>query len=149
MRQEQINIYKFDELSNEAKEKAVDEHRDFLIGLEWYESIMEDAKAIGFELIGWDSYFNINAEWIDAPKTVAQKILAAHGKECDTYKDAQRYFIHKRNKQEAHNAEFLSNLKYSYKRILQREYEHQTSDERVIESIQINDYEFTEDGKLY
>ena len=44
--------------------------------------------------------------------------------------------------------EFLKSLLEDYSIILQKEYEYQTSEEAIIESIKANDYEFTEDGKL-
>jgi len=81
------NIYKFDELSDEAKGKAIDEHRDFLL------SIMTKEDFI----TGDDEY--------------------------DTEEEIQK----------SYESEYNYFLNY---------------DEPIIESIEINEYDFFEDGSL-
>ena len=43
----------------------------------------------------------------------------------------------------------IGNLVDRLRIILQKEYEYQTSEEAIIETIKANDCEFTEDGKLH
>ena len=45
--------------------------------------------------------------------------------------------------------EFLSDLLEDYSIILQRESEYLQSRESIIETIEANEYDFTEDGKIY
>jgi hypothetical protein len=45
--------------------------------------------------------------------------------------------------------EFLHSLGQSYLIMLRNEYEYLTSEEAIIETIEANEYEFTEDGELY
>jgi hypothetical protein len=47
------------------------------------------------------------------------------------------------------NAEFQRALGEEYLSILRKEYEYLTSEEAIIETIQANEYEFTEDGKMF
>lgn len=47
MRTETINVYKFDELNDEAKEKAREWYRDGALDYEWWDSVYEDAAAVG------------------------------------------------------------------------------------------------------
>lgn len=44
-------VYKFDELSEQAKEKARDKWREGELDYEWWDSVYEDARAIG-EILG-------------------------------------------------------------------------------------------------
>ncbi len=45
--------------------------------------------------------------------------------------------------------EFLKELLEDYRIILQKEYEYQTSEEAIIGTIEANEYEFTQDGKMF
>ena len=47
MRTESITIYKFDELSEKAKEKAIEWYRSDGFNYEWWDAVYEDAKEIG------------------------------------------------------------------------------------------------------
>lgn len=50
-----FNVYSFDELSNEAKEHAIEKVRssDWYLSYDWWDCIYEDAKTIA-GLMGWD-----------------------------------------------------------------------------------------------
>lgn len=58
MRTETIKLYKFEELSKEAKEKAIEEHSEINTDYEWWDFLLEDfserLKAIG---IGCKDFF--------------------------------------------------------------------------------------------
>jgi hypothetical protein len=45
--------------------------------------------------------------------------------------------------------EFLRSILEDYRILLQKDYDYQTSDEAIIETIQANEYEFTENGELF
>ena len=45
--------------------------------------------------------------------------------------------------------EFRVSILEDYRIMLQKQYEYLCSEEAIIETIEANDYEFTEDGKLY
>jgi hypothetical protein len=47
------------------------------------------------------------------------------------------------------DTEFQRALGKEYLSILRREYEYQTSEEAIIETIEANDYDFTEDGRIF
>jgi hypothetical protein len=46
-------------------------------------------------------------------------------------------------------SEFEADLISEYAHMLQREYDYLTSEEAIRETIEANDYDFTEDGKLF
>lgn len=95
---------------------------------------------------------------------MADLILSKHGKDCETYKTTVEYrknreeiekeFI-KLSKDESYDDaiglcedEYLASLLEDYSIMLQKEYEYLTSEEAIIETIQSNEYMFTEDGKI-
>ena len=53
MREKTIKLYKFDELSDEAKREAMDWYREINLDYEWYDNIYDYAKQCG-EIIGID-----------------------------------------------------------------------------------------------
>lgn len=54
MRIKEIKVYAFDELSDEAKDKAINKLYDINVGYEWWDSIYEDARNIGLEIESFD-----------------------------------------------------------------------------------------------
>ena len=89
MRTEEINIYQFSELSEDAKQKALENLSDINLGYEWWESTFYDAKQVGIEITGFDIYRRyiitkkINLEF------TCDEILKNHGETCETYSLAE------------------------------------------------------------
>lgn len=54
MKTKTINVYKFDELSNSAKEKARQWFRDCIANDDWYDCVYDDIKCI-FDMLGVSS----------------------------------------------------------------------------------------------
>lgn len=155
MRTKTINLYKFDELSDEAKEKARDWFREGNDGENEWDYIREDAKEIGLEILSLDFNRPNKGRLLWDALEVAEEIIKNHGKDCETHKTALRYLeqLKKENdenlseQREETEAEFLHDLLEDYRVMLDKEIEYQNSDEVVDENIMANEYEFTEDGK--
>lgn len=151
----EVNTYTFDELSDTAKEKAVERLADINVDYEWWDFTYEDAKNIGLKITEFDidrgNY--CKGDIITSAPEVIKDILKNHGKDCETYKTAKRYeqTFKDLNEEEFANAEheLLHDLLEDYLVILRHEYEYQTSEEAIIETIKANEYMFTEDGKLW
>ena len=171
MRTETItrNLYKFKELSDDAKDKAIEKLWDINVDYDWWQWTYDDAEEIGLELTGFDldrrSY--CKGAFIDTAEHTAKKIIKNHGDTCETYKDAQNYLSDleiaiAKNLEENADCEypedyldteeidndFLKELLEDYRIILQKEYDYLTSREAIIETIEANEYEFDEDGIL-
>lgn len=165
----EIKLYKFSELSENAQQKALENLFDINVDYEWWESIYEDAENIGLKITSFDidrgGY--CNGDIISAHIDTANAILREHGESCETYKTSKNFlneYLPLKEKFESENEgwyyedendsdelrdEFLKSLLEDYRIILQNEYEYLTSKEAIIESIEANDYDFTEDGKIY
>lgn len=166
----EVNLYKFNELSEEAKEKAVQNLYDINVNYEWWDFVYEDAAMIGLKITGFDLDRNRHAsgDLLLSAAEVAQNILNNYGEQCSTYQTAQSFldtfnplFAEYMDEASEHyesyereqelndlETEFLNELLEDYSIILQEEYEYQMTEEAIIEAIEANDYEFLENGEL-
>jgi len=161
MREETITIkhFKFDELNEKAKSKAIEKLWDLNIEYDWWDYIYEDAKRIGCNITEFDidrgSFCTMdfsNDYLID----IAKNIIKEHGEACNTYKLASEYIINHKSAYDAEtdsvpmslNRPFIDSLQEEYLSMLRREYEHLTSEEAIVDSIESNEYEFDENGNL-
>ncbi len=169
----ETKVYPFDELSEDAREKAVEKLYDINVDYEWWEFTFEDAKTAKLKLtefdIGRGNY--LRGEFIEYAKDTAIAIIENHGNKCETYQtatefiaDSEKLYVtypvkpdddgfdvneyDRENEQEALDGEFLQAILEDYRVMLQKEYEYLSSEEQIVETIKANEYEFTEDGKL-
>ena len=169
MRTIQVNLYKFEELSEEAKQKAIENLYEINVYFDWWECTYDDAIRIGLRITGFDLDRNRHAKgkFLLSANEVAQNILNEHGEQCETYKTASEFleewnpiFAEYMDENSEHyesyereqelidlENDFLNSLLEDYSIILQKEYEYLMSEEAIIETIEANEFEFYEDGK--
>lgn len=165
--QKTITLYTFDELSEEAKEKARNWWREASYGDDHAQEItLEDAKNIGLKIITLDQHRANKGEFYGDAVDCAKAIIANHGEMCDTYKTAKSFLLsidslnveypedadgdrpsEYAEEWESLEREFLHSLLCDYWRMLDKEVDYYLSDENVDESIRINAYTFRENGK--
>lgn len=173
-----ITLYSFDELSEEAQEKAIERLWDLNVSHDWWGSTYKDAERAGLEIEEFDcDRSNIRGKLKESLLDCCKLIRKEHGRECDTYKTAKKWhktymagFIDWLSKLEGWEAEgtrlelldefessdeaeeitddFRRALLGDYLSILRNEYDYLTSREQVVTAIEINEYLFTEDGVL-
>ena len=174
MKTVEIKLYKFEELSEEIQAKVLSNQIEINVDYEWWDFTYEDAKTIGLEIEGFDLYRgDITTNIMTDPNGIAILIIGNHGKECDTYEEAIHYLANQSKLVEKYSDgmnkdiviednehdydleidevenEFMTGLKNAYLSILQNEYEYLRSEEAIKETIESNDYDFTEDGDIY
>jgi len=166
-------LYTFDELSDEAKEKALEEYRDINVCFDWWESIYEDAERIGLKIQSFDldRCRHAAGKFIESAFDCASKIIKEHGEKCETYKTAKAFLsdwaelvikhsdgitteeVHEDNEYEFDKeadeleSDFLKSILEDFSIMLQNESEYIVSNEAVREAIEANEYEFTEEGR--
>jgi hypothetical protein len=174
-----ITLYSFDELTDEAKDKAIERLDDLNVDYSWWDSIYEDAARVGIEITEFDTYhLTIDGKLTISLPESAAAVLREHGEKCGTYATATshleacmkafRLWLPEQDEDTSGNhaeEKWLRDFSYEdeanelaedYRRailedylfLLRDEYEYLTSRDAVVESIQANDYLFTEDGKL-
>jgi len=165
-----INLYSFEELSEESQEKVLSDLYDINVNHQWWEGIFEDAANIGLKITSFDLERNRHArgEFTISAAEVAANILKNHGEECETYKTAD-LFLKERSpifadymnedsdnyessevegKLQDLESDFLNSLLEDYSLMLEKDCEYLTSREAIVETIQANEYTFEENGKM-
>ncbi|MGE5433049.1 MAG: hypothetical protein ACM3QX_18370 [Syntrophomonadaceae bacterium] len=148
-------LYSFDELSYEAKKKALNDNYAINVEWDWWQTTYEDADNVGLKISGFDIGRGrcCNMSFKSWAIDTAESILQEHGEVCDTYKYAKAYkeAYDKNNGEDLDelDAEFLNNLAYCYLVMLREEYSYQTSEEGIRDTFEANEYTFLEDGTMF
>jgi hypothetical protein len=171
MRTIRTKVYQFSELTQTAKDKAVQQFDSINVDYDWWQSTYEDAANIGLKITSFDLDRNRNAkgEFTLSANEVAQNIFNNHGEECETYKTAQTFmetwqpvfneymdensdnYESPEHEQLLQNFEedFLNDILEDYSIMLQKECEYLQSEAAIIETIKANEYEFKADGTRF
>jgi len=164
-------VYKFNELNESAKEKAIELYRNTDSGdySDIWDGIKDDAKGIGLKIKTLSDHRKNEGCFLMSANEVALNILNEHGESCETYKTALKFMdtwqpIFADYMNESHEDyessesedkmmeledDFLHSLLEDYRIMYNNEIEYQNSDEQIIESIVANEYDFTIDGKRF
>jgi len=164
MKEVTIKVYEYDELSKEAKEKVLSDLASINVDYAWWEEIYADADEVELDITEFDidrgtMVMNVKTSC----ESVAREIVKNRGTTCNTYKDAMKYLkalkelrkVPRRRKddEEIDTTELDDNLIHDlisdYLTMLRKEFDYQTSEKAVLETISINNFYFYESGKLY
>ena len=168
MKTKTIEIYEFDELSESAQDRALDNIRTINNEYyEWWSFTYEDAETIGLCLTGFGLDRNRHATgyFKDGAEGCAHLIIDNHGETCETYKTATVYLADRDklmrtpinvdfdetaliNLLDDLNTDFLQSILEDYSISLQGEYEYLGSKENLLEVIACNEYTFNVNGRL-
>ncbi len=169
----EVKVYEYTELSEAAKGNVIRSMSDINVDYDWWEGMYEDAKNIGLKIEGFDMDVYCSGRFIEGAVECASSILREHGDMCETYKTAQKFInertelvkkysngidierVTEENEYDFDNEcddleeDFRKSILEDYRIILRNEYEYLTSREAIAETIEANDYQFTEDGKKF
>lgn len=176
MRIIETKAYKFNELSEEAKEKAIENHRESMYYLDISEWIIDDCyllnpKGINDLIIGntrkiyysldRDRHIDISngmevkddiafLEWLKIPFDIHDKVYYTIGKDTIEFEENEDGYTFTDNE-----LEILDNAKEIFEdhcdwvlNCIESNIEYYFSDENIIEDINCNEYEFTEEGNI-
>lgn len=171
MRTIETKVYKFKELSTVAQKDAVEHLYDLNTMHDWWDYHYEDAENAGIEITGFTLRGNtISGEVINGMEEVFENVLRDHGQDCKTVAIMIHFNAYKANfideapkdengdfedegaldeKIDELEKETLNDMLQEYLKMLQVEHDYRTSEEAIKESIEANDYEFYENGKLF
>jgi len=160
----EIKVYEFDELDKQTKEKVIENYRYINVdNTFWYDCIKEEFNFLGLEIkefdLGRRNYVNI---YIDNLEETSKSILHEFGDSVLIKQTAKNYM----NEYEKIQANFKEDedierevelLDEQYEKeysedilsYLRSNYDWETSDETVINTIEANEYDFTIEGKIY
>jgi hypothetical protein len=173
MRTIRTKVYQFSELSEQAKQKAIEW---YLSGNDYsfaWENTKEDAEQIGLKIHSLDDHRPNKGEFIEDAHFCANRIIENHGEKCETFKTAKSFLndwkelvskysdgitldkVSEDNSdefdQEADEleAEFLKAILEDYRIMYNQNVDYENSDKAAIEAIEANEYEFTKEGKRF
>jgi len=154
MRTVRTKVFKFEELSKEAKDNAIAS----LAGInvdhwDWWQHIDEHAKVSGIEILSFDTDTrDIRANIANVDDCIGA-ILLSHGEGCNSFKIATKYskMLAGLEDQDLWEVEeqFKDAILAEYLNMLLSELDYLQTDEAIIETINANEYEFTADGNLF
>ena len=175
MREETVTykIFQYAELSDSAKQTAIEWFLTDYPDHEWWDCTYEDAETIGLKITSFELDRSLNADgYINIHETdCADNILVNHSEDCETFKTAKKFLADLKalrvnvayTDKDSTNGlnyegdcalqelyeEFKKALLSDYADMLQKECEHLQSEEHAIEMIEANEYDFHETGKRY
>jgi hypothetical protein len=176
MRIIETKAYEFNELSEEAKEKAIENHRENMYDLDIGYWVIDDCyllnpKGIDDLIIGntrkiyysldRDRHIDISngmevkddiafLEWLEIPFDIHNKVYYTIGKDTIEFEENEDGYTFTDNEWE-----ILDNAKEIFEdhcgwvlNCIESSIEYYFSDENIIEDITCNEYEFTEEGNI-
>ena len=175
MRTETIKIYSFDELSAEAKEKAMRGNRGINVDYDWWGCTYELMKEMGVEINSFSIYLREISITIEDSEYTAIKTIENFGKESEIVKISKQFiadrdalikrlgegneiagysvkeeFIYIYDEEiECLEEQYIKEMAEEILTWLRDEYEYLQTDEAVAEILIANDFEFTENGEIY
>lgn len=174
MKTKTINIYSFAELSDEAKDKAIESLYDINVYYPDWDNSIEDAEQIGLKIIELSDHKQNKGRFITNAEDCAKAIIENHGGQCETYKTANKFLDTYLSEKSAWDrtedsegtlindgfpfeyedeaielaTEFLQSILEDYRIMSNENYDYLTSRGAIIETIEANGYYFTNAGKL-
>lgn len=167
----EINVYSFNELSDDAKQNAIEQYRENHYGFFWSDDYFDsakkcldvfNAKLIDYS-IDWSNFSGCH--WkidVDDVDDVYEYLDSNYYKQyingkkhpsgfCadDDFFSAMKELIDNQCKFEGTLKELLDECLHELFWSACQDYSHQISDEGITETIQCNEYQFTEDGNLF
>jgi len=170
MRTKQYNVYKFNELSKEAQEQAIYNLQDINVAHNWWSYIYGMFQQCGIKIKSFDIYrYQIEIEFIEDIEDVFSKLIKDFALYPAEHIASRYQLMIERKKQEALNNEgvdpsdfsveceetyddicdsFKHKIKNEIFDTLKKDYDYLTSEKSIVETIELNDYDFLDNGEL-
>lgn len=154
----ETKVYKYDELTEEQKEKALSKLYDLNVDHDWWEFTFEDAEQAGLKITSFDLDRNrhVKGYLTGSLEDSIEAIMSNHGEKTDTCRLAEEYKAKLTYDEDGElidrdelGEDYTKALREEYASMLQQEYDYLTSREAIEETIRANEYDFTEDGKIF
>lgn len=146
MRKVEIELFGFDELSETAKKKVLNDFSEINIATGWWQQLAEEAREIGISIFSKDDInFEIN-KYVDVSiSEVAQSIIRFIDENEFLYNYATEYLHNSEGQDEL----FIRGVERFYYRECNSMRKYLATDEAIIQTIKGMDFEFTEKGVCY
>lgn len=176
MREITVKLYQFDELSEKAKEKALEHFRDINVDYDWWDCTYDELLGVGVDVRSFDVYHRtidlrfthcaqtvwddiVKEEWGCEIGELAKELKAKYDAFLETQPYSEYWSLKEAEEKKREwfdevlgefecemEDELIRRLEPLILKSLKEEYEYRTSDEFVTEAIEANEFEFYEDG---
>ena len=145
MRTIEIQAYKFNELDEQTKLQVIKDNIYINVEFDWWDCTYETLRECGIKVNYFDTGRNNSCEisFLITAYEVATNIVDTFGEATDIVLYAKKFIRGKYS-----FVYFKRCLESEILNWLRQEYEHLTSEEAIIETIEANDIEFTKEGEL-
>jgi len=87
-----ITLYSFEELSEDAKKKAIERLYDLNVDYDWWDFTYDNAARVGIEITEFDTYhLEIDGKLTLSLPESAAVIMREHGEKCATFATAKEH----------------------------------------------------------
>ena len=166
----EIQAYQFDELDKQTQQKIIKNHYDINVRHDWWDLVYEEFKQVEIIIKGFDLYRKeIEIEIYSSYEETANLIMSYGFNTTEQIYIATKKFLKDRNnlfkkygqndkiKEDFYNDydnemyaiedDFHCSLQNEILRQLNNEYDYYSSHEAIIDTIEVNEYLFTKEGK--
>ena len=175
MRTMETTLYQFEELSTEAREKAIESNATINIDFDWWDCTYESVKEMGITINSFDIYHrDISITIVDSDYT-ARQMVKKYGEGMEVFASSKQFIedrdalvkrLGEGNDIDGYSVkdeffeefdEEIENLEEEYRKEmaeniftwLEEEYFYLQSEESIAQALIDNEYEFTKDGKKW
>ncbi len=143
----EIKAYEFSELNKKAKDKILCEFIDINTNYDWWDIVYDEFDYLGLKVNTFDIYRQtIDIEFKNDIKDFCNNVINDWN-DADMVNICDDYLANGNNSNKENGSYYKRLIADEVLTTLANEYYYQTSNEAIIDTIEANEYLFTENGK--
>ena len=143
----EIKAYEFSELNKKAKDKILCDFIDINTNYDWWDIVYDEFDYLGLKVNSFDIYRQtIDIEFKNDIKEFCNNVIN-NWHDTDLVNICDDYLVNENNPNKENENYYKRLIADEVLTTLTNEYDYQSSSEAIIETIEANDYLFTENGK--
>ena len=143
----EIKAYEFSELNKKAKDKVLFDFIDINTNYDWWDIVYDEFDYLGLKVNSFDIYRQtIDIEFKNDIKDFCNNVVN-DWHDTDIVNICDDYLVNENNPNKQSETYYKRLIADEVLTTLTNEYDYQSSSEAIIETIEANEYLFTENGK--
>ena len=143
----EIKAYEFNELNKKAKDKVLFDFIDINTNYDWWDIVYDEFDYLGLKVNSFDIYRQtIDIEFKNDIKDFCNNVVN-DWHDTDIVNICDDYLVNENNPNKKNETYYKRLIADEVLTTLTNEYDYQSSSEAIIETIEANEYLFTNEGK--
>ena len=143
----EIKAYEFNELNKKAKDKILCDFIDINTNYDWWDFVYDDFNYLGLKVNSFDIYRQtIDIEFKNDIKDFCNNVIN-NWHDTDLVNICDDYLENENNSNKENESYYKRLIADEVLTTLANEYYYQTTNEAIIDTLEANEYLFTENGK--